>query len=73
VIALLGASTEDHDCPYENAGSNSNIEIRGKRCKQLRLILPLASDGDVLRREESLAMQRSQRQTRRYKASHQEQ
>jgi hypothetical protein len=28
----------DHACPYENVGNKSNIEIRGKKCVQWRLI-----------------------------------
>jgi len=37
-IARLEASMFDHACPYESAGSNSNIEIRGNRYAQSRLI-----------------------------------
>jgi hypothetical protein len=37
-IARLEERMPVHDCPYENAEDNSNIEIRGKRCKLSRLI-----------------------------------
>lgn len=43
-IARLFARMPDHACPYESAGNNSNIEIRGNRCEQSRLIYFLASD-----------------------------
>src|SRR5271169_6537323 len=37
-IARLDASMPDHACPCESVENNSNIEIRGNRCAQWRLI-----------------------------------
>src|SRR5271157_794523 len=65
-IARLDARMPDHAWPYESVENKSNIEIRGKRCKEARLIClwPPTIAFYVVRR--SLAAQRCERQTRKY-------
>lgn len=66
LIARLGASIPDHACPYESVENNSNIEIRGNKYEKLRLIYLWPPTATICVLKESLEVQSSERQTRKY-------